>query len=140
MPIYSRCSRCGSRIPAGSVCRCRKVAEAARQRLYDTYQRDKRGRTFYNGREWETVRNEALFLDEGIDVYVYMTTGEIMIADVVHHIEPLADNWNRRKDITNLMSLNHSTHGRIERMYKTDKQKMIRELTEMLKEYREGKV
>lgn len=136
MPIYTRCSRCGARVMAGAMCPCRAKEEAKRQKLYDTTDRDRRSHAFYNGGEWKKVKQSVLDIDNGIDVYVYMTEGRVLIADVVHHIEPLTDNWNRRLDIDNLMSLNHSTHGMIEKKYKKNKQEMIKILTKMLEDYR----
>lgn len=75
-------------------------------------------------------------IDDGIDVYVYMTTGEIVLADTVHHIIPLRDDWEKRLDETNLMSLNHDTHSIIEQQYKKNKPEMIKKLQKMLTEYR----
>lgn len=60
-----------------------------------------------------------------------------MKADTVHHIIPLRDDWNRRNDIENLMSLNHDTHSTIESLYRKDKELTQKILKEMLNEYRE---
>lgn len=132
MPIYKRCSRCGKRIPSGSTCPCVKQ----RHREYDRYSRDRRSRSFYNSKEWKTGRATALEADGGIDVYLFMTEGIIAAADMVHHIIPLKDDWNKRIDIDNMMSLSSDTHSMIEQMYKKNKGEMIRKLQEMLKEYR----
>lgn len=59
-----------------------------------------------------------------------------MAADTVHHIIPLKDNWEKRNDVDNLMSLHHDTHSMIEQMYKQDKDKTVNQLQEMLREYR----
>ena len=75
--------------------------------------------------------------DQRIDVYLYMTKGEIKNADTVHHIIPLRDEWEKRNDLDNLMSLNHETHSMIEQMYKKSKRKVQDELVEMLREFRE---
>lgn len=133
MPIYKRCSRCGKRIQSGQKCPCLKE----RHREYDRYSRDKKTKDFYGSREWERARDAALEADGGIDVYLYMTTGEILLADTVHHIVPLKDDWSRRVDISNLMSLNHDTHSMIEQMYRKDKRKAIQNLKEILREFRE---
>lgn len=137
MPIYMRCSRCGKRILAGTKCECLKAYRKKRHQEYDTGSRDKRSKAFYNSTEWERTREAVLNLDDGIDVYVYMTTGKIMMADTAHHIEPVKDNWNRRLDPDNLMSLNHDTHSKIEQMYKKDKAGMEKLLQEMLERYRQ---
>lgn len=76
-------------------------------------------------------------LDGGIDVYVYMTTGEILLADTVHHIIPLRDDKTLKTDVGNLMSLHHTTHSMIERLYRSDKRKVEKELSDMLREYRQ---
>lgn len=132
MPIYKRCSRCGKRMEAGKRCPCLK----ARHKEYDKYSRDKKSRQFYNRKEWEASRAEALETDGGIDVYLYMTQGIVVAADTVHHIIPLKDNPDKRSELNNLISLHHDTHSLIETMYKTQKDKMIQELSEMVREYR----
>lgn len=75
-------------------------------------------------------------IDGGIDVYLFMTEGIIVAADMVHHIIPVKDDWDKRIDIDNLISLNGNTHGMIEQAYKKNKSEMIRKLQEMIKEYR----
>lgn len=132
MPIYKRCSRCGKRIASGTICECAKK----RYKEYDRHYRDKTSKDFYNSAEWLKARGHVLELDEGIDVYIYMTTGEILLADTVHHIMPLKDDWSKRLDEENLMSLNHDTHSMIEKKYKDNKEKMIEILQEMLLKYR----
>lgn len=135
MPIYIRCSCCGRRLPAGERCPCRK----RRHKEYDQYSRDKRSEQFYHSREWISARSAALEEDDGIDVYMYMTRQEIVLADTVHHIIPLKNDWSRRCDMSNLMSLHHDTHSYIEQRYKREKEKMQAELQEMLVRYREMK-
>ena len=54
----------------------------------------------------------------------------------MHHIIPLKDNPYKRSELNNLISLHHDTHSLIETMYKTQKDKMIQELSEMVREYR----
>nr|DAU64386.1 MAG TPA: HNH endonuclease [Caudoviricetes sp.] len=132
MPIYKRCSRCGKRIQSGSRCPCQKE----RHREYDRYSRDNKSKKFYDSVEWQRSRENVLELDQYIDVYMYMTEGVMIRADTVHHIIPLRDDWNKRNDPDNLMSLNHDTHSKIEQLYKADKEKMQIELQEMLTEYR----
>lgn len=132
MPIYKRCSRCGKRIPSGSTCPCVKQ----RHREYDRYSRDQRSRDFYTSKEWELGRAAALDADDGIDVYLYMTEGIVVVADTVHHIIPIRDDWSKRLDIDNMISLSSDTHSMIEQIYKRDKDGMIRKLQEMIKEYR----
>lgn len=132
MSIYKRCSRCGKRIQAGSRCPCTKT----RHKEYDKYSRDKKSKQYYDSSEWLTSRAAALDADQGYDVYIFMTEGRILSADTVHHIVPLKDDWSKRNVIENLMSLNHDTHSMIEAMYRKDKEKIQKELCQMLIEYR----
>ncbi len=135
MPIYKRCSRCGKRIEAGTTCQCLKD----RHKEYDKYSRDRRSKQYYNSREWEAVRGHVLQLDEGIDVYVYMTQGIVIRADTVHHIVPLKENWNLRSNEDNLISLNHDTHSMIEQQYRKNKNEMQEALKAMVQQYRSEK-
>ncbi|MDO4803363.1 MAG: HNH endonuclease [Lachnospiraceae bacterium] len=134
MPIYKRCSRCGGRLLTGQKCPCR-VRESNRE--YDRFKRDKESKRFYDSAEWRRTKERVLELD-GMDVYEYMTTGEVVAADTVHHIVPLRDDWSKRVDMRNLMSLNAATHSKIETEYKRNKQKMIENLTRILAEFREN--
>lgn len=135
MPIYKRCSRCGKRIEAGTTCQCLKD----RHKEYDKYSRDRLSKQYYNSREWEAVREHVLQLDEGIDVYVYMTQGIVIRADTVHHIVPLRENWSLRNNVNNLISLNHDTHSMIEQQYRKNKNEMQEELKAMVQQYRSEK-
>lgn len=135
MPIYKRCSRCGKRIEAGTTCQCMKD----RHKEYDKYSRDRRSKQYYNSREWEAVREHVLQLDEGIDVYVYMTQDVVTIADTVHHIIPLKEDWSLRNNEDNLISLNHDTHSMIEQQYRKNKNEMQEVLKAMVQQYRSEK-
>jgi len=134
MAIYRHCGRCGKEIPSGSKCSCLKD----RYREYDKYSRDKEAKKFYTTKQWRIVRAHVLSIDE-IDVYLYMTTGEVEAANEVHHIVPRRDDETKEFEVGNLISLTHSTHSKIEMMYKENKGKIIAELTEMLREFRKGR-
>lgn len=132
MAIYKRCGRCGKRITSGSRCPCSKV----RHKEYDRYSRDKKSKQYYDSSEWSRSRTAALEADQSYDVYIFMTEGRILGADTVHHIIPLKEDWNKRNNMENLMSLHHDTHSFIETLYRKDKEKIQKELQQMLIEYR----
>lgn len=134
MPLYKRCGRCGQRIPEGTRCKC----YTQRYKEYDRLSRDKKSKQFYDSKEWMTAKSNALDADDGIDVYMYMMQGEIVRADTVHHIIPLRDDWSRRTDINNLMSLSHDSHSLIHQLYKKDKQGMQQKLSAMVNDYRQS--
>jgi len=131
MPMHRHCGRCGKKIPSGTRCNCHKE----RHKEYDKYSRDKESKKFYDGKQWRTVRAYVLSIDE-IDVYLYMTTGEVEVANEVHHIVPRRDDRAKELTIDNLISLTHSTHSMIEKRYKKNKDETIKELTKMLEEFR----
>ncbi len=120
-------------MPSGTVCSCVKK----RHREYDRLSRDRKAKAFYVSSEWERIRRKVLQLDGGIDVYRYMTQGEIVLADTVHHITPLREDWAMRCCVENLMSLNHDTHSMIETLYEKDREGTEKRLKEMLQSYRE---
>ena len=138
--IYKRCSKCGKRIPEGTTCPCiiqmQQRMKKLRDKDYDTNRRDRQSKAFYESKEWKRVRDGVLLLDDYIDVYLYVTTGEIVPADTVHHIIPLKDDWSRRCDVDNLISLSQGSHGIIEGLYKDDKHGTQEKLMEMLRKYR----
>lgn len=110
-----------------------------RYKEYDRFSRDRKSYDFYHSREWTNLQPRILELDDGIDVYLFMTSGEIVTADTVHHIVPLKDDWNRRLDEDNLMSLHHDTHSMIEQKYKNEKCAMQDLLAHLLYEYRKDR-
>ena len=134
--IYKRCGRCGKRLPSGTTCDCVKKLNAARHKDYDRNKRSRTSYDFYHSSEWIRARAEALERDSYIDVYAYMTRGEVLPADTVHHIIPLTDDWSKRVDIDNLISLNHSTHSAIEQEYVIDAVAAQKKIQKMLYTYR----
>ena len=76
---------------------------------------------FYVCNDWRRLREKAIQLYDGIDIYAYYVQHRIMTADMVHHIEEVEDNWNRRLDISNLIPLSNTNHGIISALYKRDK-------------------
>ena len=133
MPIYKRCPRCHKRILSGSTCSCVKQ----RYRDYDRMDRDPKSNSFYHSSEWERIRECVLEVDEGLDVYRYMEEGEIVSADTVHHIIPLREDWGKRCEVANLISLHHDTHSMLEQRYKKDKAGTQKKLSRILQKYRE---
>ncbi len=134
--IYKICTSCGKKIPEGTTCPCRRKRKAEGDRQYDKNQRDKKATAFYRSAEWQSTRQRILNRDQ-IDVYMYMTKGKVMPADTVHHIIPLKEDWSKRLDSTNLISLHHDTHSMIEREYsRLGTRAMVSRLRKILTEYR----
>ena len=108
------CSRCGKIVPVGQRCTC----QPAYRRDYNRFRRDKRIQQFRASDEWKRVRQQVIERDEGLDQYVLHETGELKAGFSVHHIVPLSDDWSRRTDPSNLITLSDDTHASIEYKYK----------------------
>lgn len=140
MPIFRRCGRCGMRYETGGSCpRCSaKEIRAERNRQYDQHQRDQDSKRFYNSGDWLRARACALELDDGWDVYAYMTSGMLIPADTVHHIIPLKEDRRKALDPSNLMSVSASSHAAVESLYSINPREAERQLADMLRRYRSG--
>lgn len=112
--IQHICPRCGKAIPTGQRCPC----SATRYRDYNRFRRDSRIKAFRQSPEWKATRAEVIERDEGLDQYILYTRGEIVPGCSVHHITPIAEDWDKRLDRGNLITLSEVTHERIEWQYK----------------------
>lgn len=122
--LLHRC-RCGKLIPQNM-----KLCDACTERSshggmsrhmeYNLYRRDKRTAAFYVCNDWRKLRQQAIQMYDGIDIYAFYVQHRIMTADMVHHIEEVEDNWDRRLDISNLIPLSNTNHGIISALYKRD--------------------
>lgn len=108
------CSRCGKIVPVCQRCTC----QPAYRRDYNRFRRDKRIQQFRASDEWKRVRQHVIERDEGLDQYVLHETGELKAGFSVHHIVPLSEDWSRRTDPSNLITLSDDTHASIEYRYK----------------------
>lgn len=92
---------------------------------------------FYHSTEWEKTRQDILDKD-GMDLWAYATRGTLEAATTVHHIIPLREDWSRRSDPNNLISLSESSHAEIEAAYKTpEKERIQKELLEIIRKFRD---
>lgn len=110
MAMLKLCS-CGKPIDI-TLARCNncKLQKQERHQLYDTYRRDKKAKAFYNSKEWELLREQALLRDVGICVHC-MKNGKITLADMVDHILPIKFYWEYRLTLDNLQSLCNPCHA-----------------------------
>lgn len=133
MPIYKRCTRCGKKLPIGTKCECMK----ARHKEYDRTSRDSARSAFYKSKEWQILREQAMEMYGGIDIYSYYVLGKIEKADMVHHIVPIEEDWNKRNDIDNLIPNTNSNHEKFHyRMKNGEHDKVIEELLELKERWR----
>lgn len=142
MALMKLCSRagCNHRVPQGEMY-CIKHKERSRERReinreYDRNRRNKMADEFYHSREWQIMREKILARDYGIDVYQYIKTGDVIQANTVHHITELNEDYAKRCDPNNLISVSERTHAIITKAYKGKKKaEMQKELRECLEEY-----
>ncbi len=145
MAMMKFCNRagCNKLVPLGvKYCDAHTVVRAAenkeRQKAYDTYHRNQEAKAFYNSREWQYTRAAVLARDNNIDIYLYITEGRVIHADTVHHIIELSEDYAKRCDMDNLISVSETTHNAIGVVYNDKKKKayMQEKLRECLREYK----
>lgn len=142
--LFHMC-RCGAMIPQNTAvctaCAAGQNSQMSRHMEYNRFRRNKKAAAFYTSDIWRTTRARAIALYDGVDIYAYYTQHKIMTADMVHHIEPLEDNWNRRLDLTNLLPLSNQNHGIIEALYSKDeetKRRTQQQLIDLIATHWEG--
>lgn len=129
--------RCGKLISQDMrLCKeCERKA-VKRHTEYNEKRRDKKKAAFYVSAAWRKVRAVALQRFDRLDIYAYYMQDKIVIADMVHHIIPIEEDWERRLDIDNLIPLSNSNHNIIEALYamdqetKKDTQTVLKKLVE----------
>ncbi len=83
-----------------------------KHKYYDKYKRDERSRTFYKSREWKQARQVILQRDNHL-CQVCLKVNKITPADMVHHIIELKDDWEKRLNEDNLVSLCNACHNKV---------------------------
>ena len=98
-----------------TYCPLHKKAKAAQQvqrnRIYDAT-RDKKLVAFYNSKEWIVVRHMALVRDNYL-CQVCLESDRLTPATMVHHIIGIRDDWEKRLDIDNLVSVCDACHNKL---------------------------
>jgi hypothetical protein len=87
---------------------------------YNLRRRNKKAAAFYVSAEWRKVRAFALSLYDSLDMYAYYVQHKIVVADMVHHITEIEEDWTQRLNVENLFPLSDGNHGIISALYKKD--------------------
>ncbi len=145
MALLKYCNRngCNKLVPQGvRYCKEHTINKTAenreRHKEYDAHCRNQTAKAFYNSSEWKATRARVLARDTGIDIYLYITEGRVVPADTVHHIVELMEDYSRRCDLDNLISISEATHSMISKAYKDEikKAQMQQTLRECISEYK----
>lgn len=145
MAFMKYCNRngCNKIVPQGvRYCVAHTISKTAenkeRHKEYDSHCRNQTAKAFYNSSEWRAARARALARDTGIDIYLYITKGKVIAADTVHHIIELSEDYSKRCELDNLISISEATHSTISKAYKdaTKKEQMQQTLRECIREYK----
>ena len=89
-----------------------KKERAESNRYYDQHLRDKRAEAFYKSRAWVAARWRVLIRDNYL-CQECLRQGYIIRADTVHHKIELKEDWSKRLQIDNLVSLCTECHNRM---------------------------
>nr|DAN55271.1 MAG TPA: HNH endonuclease [Caudoviricetes sp.] len=94
-----------------------KIEEAKKYRYaqYDKT-RDKKLVNFYHGTKWKQLRDYALARDNYL-CQDCLDSNRLIAAEEVHHIIEVKDDWSKRYDKDNLVSLCKSCHRKRHRKY-----------------------
>ncbi|WP_242224492.1 HNH endonuclease [Bacillus cereus group sp. BfR-BA-01380] len=89
---------------------CEKHKKKA-TKYYDKHQRDSKATQFYKSTAWVKVREQVLLRDNYLCRHC-ISNGKLVPADMVHHIHELKDDWLKRLDMDNLLSLCNACHNK----------------------------
>lgn len=121
---------------------CSKCTEKVKSRYKDyDKNRDSKAVKFYNSYEWKNTRERMINLDNSICVVCLAREGSITIAETVHHIVELKEDYSKRCSKDNLISVCNSCHKKIHDSYNKgniSKKYTQKELSEMLRKTRLG--
>ncbi|WAW14755.1 HNH endonuclease [Peptostreptococcus equinus] len=137
--MLTKLCRCGRKIKVDDTC----SVCGDRHRRYDKQARDPKTAAFYKSTHWTKLSKIIRDRYYGIDVYHLFKYGKIIPSEMVHHIIPIKDDWDRRLDPDVLLPVSHESHAEIESIYRaSDEHKsiLISELFGYIKQFREGDI
>ena len=111
MAIYRRCGKCGKKIEQGATCKCLKdtVKEYNRNIRYN--KDNKEYSSFYNTTHWNRMSKYIRSKYNGLCLVCYVRYKIMNGANVVHHIIELKEDYSKRLEEDNLITLCHSCHN-----------------------------
>jgi 5-methylcytosine-specific restriction protein A len=97
------------------MCETCRDKQGIRHQDYDESirnKRDKKYKDFYHSTEWIKTRMVVLIRDNGLCQHC-LKKEHITKADMVHHIVEVKVDWNKRLELSNLISLCNSCHNKV---------------------------
>lgn len=105
MPLFKRCDKCGKKNKIGSLCSCSKNRYKEECKYVDDEIKQ-----FYWSIQWVKIKDTAKEQLAGLDLYSLYVLKTIEYGAIMHHIEPIKDDFERRLDLSNLIFLTDSNH------------------------------
>lgn len=124
MALKKLCSKCNKVIEYGMV-RCKQCETKYNEqkksdyKYYDDNVRDKGTHDFYNSPAWKKVKKAIKVRDNGLCI-MCLKENKYTLSDMVHHIEPLKENNEKKLSYGNLISLCNRHHKQVHAVYDTN--------------------
>lgn len=121
----SRCIECSLKY---------KEKKKESNKVYNSTNRDKAIDSFYNSPEWISTREYILKKYHYYDLWEYfINNDDTKVANTVHHIEEIKDNYELRLEENNLFPVTARSHMKIHKLYRKDKEGTQEKLREIIK-------
>lgn len=117
-------------------CNSCKAKIGIRHSIYKKDRKDTKEQKFYSSKEWLRVRDIIRGLDNNLCL-MCLDRNELNNSGTIHHIGELKENWSKRFDKDNLISLCESCHQKVHRKYLSNKEEIQHKLKVLIKRYRE---
>ena len=134
MTVYRRCGKCGKKIAQGVTCECVKATRKEYNKNVRYNKDNMKYSKFYDSIHWKRMSTYIRCKYNGLCLVCYIKYKVLKIADVVHHIVELKEDYSKRLDEENLVTLCHSCHNILHSNY-AEKEKQ--ELNNIKKIYEE---
>lgn len=128
MAIYRRCGKCGKKILHGNNCECLKATRKEYNKNV-RYNKDNREYSkFYDNIHWKRMSIYIRCKYNGLCLVCYIKYKILNMANVVHHIVELKEDYSKRLDEDNLITLCHSCHNILHSNYTTKEKQELYEI------------
>ncbi|WMI80915.1 HNH endonuclease [Anaerotignum sp. MB30-C6] len=124
--MLKKTCKCGKLINYNEKC-CSDCAVQKKEQTayYDRYKRDKESYSFYRSKAWLDIRAVVMGRYNGLCLYSLFIDGQIVPADVVHHITEYSKDKSKALDIDNLIPLSNGVHSMLHGNYTEDAKRML---------------